>query len=246
MMRTWGKQAWTIMAGAAIGLSGCAGPRVAPIAQAPAPAIPPRPVAPDNLPTIVPARTADGGYATLNHAITPAEAMWHVRAALNVAALGCRGPEEAGLIAGYNAVLARQKAPLAKAYAVVRDGDRKQYGAKWESGHDAEMTRLYNFFAQPFAKAAFCAAAPGVMTRAIAVDPLGFESFAVTAMAELEAPFLDGYRRYDAYHQELAAWDAAYGAGAGQAPQLAYAPMDTILAWTPSAAKAGQRMASAR
>ena len=53
------------------------------------------------------------GYRTPNRALTPGEATWHLRVALNVAALGCRGPEEAATAAAYNALLKANEATLA-------------------------------------------------------------------------------------------------------------------------------------
>lgn len=225
-------------------LSGCAAQHVAPIAAVHAPVIPPRPAPPEGFAAVpvIPALADDGSYVTPNAALTPAETMWHLRAALNVAALACRGPEEAALAKGYNGVLARQRAPLAHAYAAIRSQDRVRYGKGWEAGHDAQMTRLYNYFAQPFATPAFCVAAGAVMARAGATDPAAFPGAAGTMLAALDAPFTDGYRRYDAYRTALADWDTRYGT-ANAAPRLAYAPFETILVWTP--APRGAQLAAA-
>ena len=96
-----------LLLGAAF-LSGCA-TRPAPVAVLPAPL--PVAVAPTmpagaypGMP--IPAVGVDGSYFTPNRALSPAAAVWHLRAGLNVAALACRGPDETAVVARYNAVLA--------------------------------------------------------------------------------------------------------------------------------------------
>jgi hypothetical protein len=49
----------------------------------------------------IPARLPDGSYATPNAGLGAEAALWHVRTGLNVAALGCRGPNEATIVAQY-------------------------------------------------------------------------------------------------------------------------------------------------
>ena len=69
-------------------------------------------------PTIViPVALADGTYPTPNRNLTTSAKVWHLRAALNVAALACRGPQEVVIVAGYNALLSAQNPVLAKAEA---------------------------------------------------------------------------------------------------------------------------------
>ena len=207
-----------------------------------APVVVPRPVLPAELGAIVPPpRAADGSYQTINHGIDPHQAMWHVRAALNVAAIGCRAPDDAGLIPAYNAMLASQRATLAAADIAVKASFRARLGANWQAAHDVYMTQLYNFLAQPAAKARFCAAADAIAPQAASVPAGGFEAFAQTALPALEAPFIANYRAVDDYRVALAAWTAG-GAGAPRtelaaAPEselrLSYADMNSLLAWQP-------------
>jgi len=68
------------------------------------------------------------------------------------------------------------------------------------------MTRLYNFFAQPPVQKEFCARAVPMIATAAALPAGAFESFATGALAQLDQPFVDFYRRYDLYRVELAAW----------------------------------------
>ena len=85
---------------------------------------------------------ADGADLTLNHGIGADEALWNLRSALNVAALGCRGPEEAVIIADYNALLHGRRAALATAQKAVEARFKAQGGAQWRDEQDAHMTRV--------------------------------------------------------------------------------------------------------
>ncbi|SFS11242.1 hypothetical protein [Sphingomonas jatrophae] len=214
-------------------LLGCARtPAPVPVAAVTPPPPPPRPERPQDLPETlrVPARLADGRYATINQGITAAAAAWHVRSALNVAALGCRGPQEAGMIAGYNRLLKTHKASLAAADKAVQAEFRSREPKDWRGAHDGFNTRLYNFFAQPVATARFCAEALAVVTEAEAVPTAGFAAWAPGALTRLEAPFTDAYARYDDWRLRLAAWEAGRVPGA---PRLEYASMAQVMAWTP-------------
>lgn len=243
-------------------LASCArhAPAPAPIAAAPE-AAPPRPLLAAQFEAVAaPLQAPDGGYQTINHDVDSLQAMWHVRAALNVAAIGCRGPEGTALVQAYNAMLIAEKPALAKANLSVQASYRSRFGAKWQDAHDQYMTRLYNFFAQPFAKAAFCQTAATVASEATTTAPQDFAGWAQAALPRLEAPFLDGYRQIDAYRVASAAWDARYGPNATPTmlaaapivtatpvavavvaprpttagPQLRYADMTMLLAWQPS------------
>jgi hypothetical protein len=165
--------------------------------------LPPAGSAPNQL---IPAVAADGRYDTVNHGISLEQAEWHVRAALNVAALGCRDAAERETIAAYNALLGRHKAPLAAADAAVKAQYRMRYGAGWDSQHDRDMTKVYNFFAQPPAQPGFCRVARDVLDEAGRVAPEQFAAFAADALPRLEAPFTDFYRDYDAWRVADRAW----------------------------------------
>jgi hypothetical protein len=197
-----------VLAGIAAGLvlAGCA-TKPKEVAVAPPPPPPPKP---QPMPTppqgavagmTIPARLPGGSYATPNAGLTTDAALWHVRTGLNVAALGCRGANAATIVAQYNILLEQKKAALAKAYAAV-------LAAKGQVGYDEAMTRLYNYWAKPVVHDEFCAAAANVLARSAAVTPATIDSFATTAIAELDAPFVDFFRAYDAYRVELAQWQA--------------------------------------
>ncbi|MDT8760007.1 hypothetical protein MZO42_14995 [Sphingomonas psychrotolerans] len=188
-----------------------------------APPAPPAGAAPNQM---IPLRDAQGRYATPNRDLSRDEASWHVRSALNVAALGCRDAAEPETVAAYNRLLRVQRDSLAAADAGVKSLYRARNGAGWEDIHDRQMTRVYNFFAQPTAHDGFCMAAREVLARAETVEPAQFADFAAEALPRLEAPFTDFYRAYDAYKVEFAAWQrgdmapVAMAASEVPAPQL--------------------------
>jgi hypothetical protein len=170
---------------------------------APSPAPPlaePRPPSGAARGLAVPAPDTAGHFATINSGVADKEALWHVRAALNVAALGCRG--DRALLQNYNDFLKGRKVLLASAYAEEAARHRAA------SGLDRHMTQLYNFFAQPPAQADFCRVASTEAARLDAVPASQLTVHAPAALDRLEAPFLAFYRDYDRYRHALAAWKA--------------------------------------
>ena len=156
----------------------------------------------------IPALMSDGRYATPNRNLSADGAVWHLRAALNVAALACRGPDEATIVAGYNALLASQKATLNGAQARLTAEYKTRFGAAggdWQDRYDDQMTRLYNFFSQSQARDAFCNAAVATLADSASVAPTDLPAFASGRLAVLEKPFTDFYAAYDAWRAERAA-----------------------------------------
>ena len=159
---------------------------------------------------VLPAREEDGAGATPNRHLTPAETGWHLRTALNVAALGCRGPAEAETVAGYNAFLAGERAALTTASDGVAAAYRTRYGAAWQARYDDHMTRLYNFWAQPAAHDGFCQAADAVLRDAATLAPTQVEAFAGTALPRLEQPFVQFFAAVETYRTALAQWQGRH------------------------------------
>lgn len=195
-----------------IQLAGC-GPRPS---RAPTPTPSPAPSRPAPMPPSgalpglsLPEGDGKGGFRTPNSGIGAAEAAWHVRSALNVAALAC---DDRGIVASYNALLKRQKTALAAAHKaeLSRSGSA--------SAMDVHMTRLYNFFAQPPVQRRFCAAAGGVATEAVSAKD--FQQFAASAIDRLDRPFQDFYGSYQDYQRDVTAWKAG---GGRSMPQLDFA-----------------------
>lgn len=187
-------------------LAGCSNQPTPPALVIAPPAPAPIPVMTAQMPkgaspsTIVPTAFADGSYPTPNRVLTPAATIWHMRVGLNVAALACRGAQEATIVAGYNALLTTHKAALVTAEATYAAEYRKA-GGDWRDRYDDAMTRLYNFFSQSPARDEFCAAAGAVLAEAQAVPADGLGGFAQTRLVRLDRPFTDFYRAVDAWRR---------------------------------------------
>lgn len=178
--------------------------------------IPPRPTPPVGAyGTIkVPPRTADGRFATINYNLNSNQSIWHLRSALNVAALSCRGSAEQSIVSNYNRFLHQHEKQLASVHRSERQAHNKRGGSR---AFDEHMTKVYNFYAQPGAQAAFCAKAEEIVQQVAFAKPQELADFALPAVANLEAPFADFYHRYEQYQAALAAWDSRYGANAAAA-----------------------------
>lgn len=152
----------------------------------------------------IPTRLSDGTYLTPNRNLSAAAAVWHLRAALNVAALACRGPAQETIVARYNSLLTQQKGAFAAAQATLA-AEFRAAGTDWQSREDEAMTRLYNYFSQDFAREAFCVRAAEVLGRAESVAPAMFQTFATTQLPTLDQPFIQFFDAYDAWRKGQAA-----------------------------------------
>lgn len=194
-------------------LGGCARktPEAAPVAPPPVlvPPPPPMPQPPQGAaPNLtIPAATADGGYATLNHGLTTDAALWHLRSALNVAALQCDVGDPAG-VAHYNRLLKVHAARFAAAHKAL-EAEYRRGGGDWLDRFDDAMTRVYNYFAQPPVREPFCARALPMLTQVADMPVGGLDAFAAPGIAMLDQPFVDFYRAYDRYRADLSTWRAA-------------------------------------
>lgn len=199
-----------LVAACALAIAGCARkPEPAPPpppAPVPAPTPAPMPTPPAgaatglNTPTALP----DGSYPTPNRALSSAASVWHLRSALNVAALQCNVSDPT-IVANYNVLIKTQAKSLNAAHKTL-SAQYRTGGGDWMDRFDDSMTRLYNYFAQPPVQKEFCARAVPMIASAAALPAGAFDSFAPTALAQLDEPFIDFYRRYDLYRVELAAW----------------------------------------
>lgn len=124
----------------------------------------------------------------INRGLSSAATVWHMRAALNVAALACRGSGEAAIIQRYNAMLAKHKASLAGAQVMLA-AEFKAGGGDWQDRYDDSMTRLYNFFSQAQARDAFCTAAAATLAEAETLAPGELPTYAAAVLPTLDAPF---------------------------------------------------------
>ena len=181
-----------------------------PPAPAPAPAPMVMPVPPNSAsPTLViPAVDALGRRMTPNVDLSPEQALWQLRIGLNVAALSCRGPDEATLVAHYSSFLrTNQRAIAAAERWVIRDQGVRN-GTNGIAARDALSTRLYNYFAQPPVKTAFCVRATQIMALAAVEPTANILPFAAAQLPLLDEPFVGFYADYARYQADLAVWQA--------------------------------------
>jgi hypothetical protein len=107
----------------------------------------------------------------------PNEAVWHLRAGLNVAALSCRGRGRTSVVGAYSRLLSRHRALLAQSYAV----EQRRHGA----GLDRHQTQLYNRFSNQRSPERFCRNASAVANQANAMDSPGLAANAARLLSQL-------------------------------------------------------------
>ncbi|MCB4862483.1 hypothetical protein K7W03_23100 [Sphingobium sp. PNB] len=194
-------------------IAGCSTP------EKKAPPTPPPPVVPTikPLPPMgaveemgIPEVGEDGKYLTPNRGVTANTALWHVRMALNVAALSCHGVNEPARIQ-YNRILHVHEAALREANAAV---DRNYYVAYGQGGLKAREllnTVVYNFFALPPVTKSFCPVAIEVGAKILAMPSNQLLAYAPEALTQLEKPFQEFYAAYADYLLRLAEWQSRFG-----------------------------------
>ncbi len=188
-----------------------------PIVVAP-PAPPPMPLPPGGAAasTVVPPLGLDGVRMTPNRGLTRDEHLWNFRIALNVAALNCWGPVWGEIAQNYNQILPRYKNTLARINRAVDSEYISKHGARrtGQRARDEASTALYNYFALPPVKSAFCNKALEKSRGVLALDPVtraGFEEYAFTGLNDIDRIFVDFYDAYAQYEIDLANWHARYG-----------------------------------
>jgi len=205
--------------GAAALIAGC-GPKAPPAPLPPPPpppkplvVVPPRPTPPDqsspNL--VIPQADASGLRLSVNRDITPAQTVWNLRSAYNVAALNCQSPQHAEILPNYRAFLKANRVALNKANKAIDGEFKAKYGSSFVVPRERYMTEVYNHFALPPTMSAFCTAVLAVSRDGLLVKPAELEAFAQRSLPSIEVVFDEFYRRYDAYRAALADWNARYG-----------------------------------
>ncbi|GAB5489548.1 MAG: hypothetical protein Pars2KO_31180 [Parasphingorhabdus sp.] len=188
----------------------------APVAPAPAPVVQPQytPRAPTppfraSATTIVPPLRADGLRQTINRDLGPLETLWHVRSALNVAALSCTGPLYARLVDDYNAFIKNNSSSLRRANNAIKAKFRRENSDR--KAHDRHQTSLYNYWSFSPLRRPFCDKSVQVSQRAIVTKSKDLNAFAAEVLPELEQPFTDFYLAFEEYERDLEAWNVQYG-----------------------------------
>jgi len=186
------------------------------VAPAPAPVVQPQytpraPTPPFNASAsmIIPPLRADGLRDTINRDLGPLETLWHVRSALNVAALSCRGALYDRLTDDYNAFIKNNSTSLRRANNAIKAKFRRENSDR--KAHDRHQTSVYNYFSFSPLRRPFCDQAVQVSQRAIVTKSKDLNAFAAEALPELEQPFTDFYLAFEEYERDLEAWRVQYG-----------------------------------
>jgi hypothetical protein len=210
---TW-KRAATMTAMALV--AGCAAKAPPPPPPPPPPVaivIPPRPTPPNHASPnlLLPPVDAAGLRYSVNRNITPAQTVWNLRSAYNVAALNCPEPKFAEIVINYRAFLKAHAKALTGFNKKVDAEFRAKHGAGFIAPREKYMTEVYNHFALPPTLDAFCTAVLAVSRDAAVLKSAELEGFAARSLPSVEVVFDDFYRRYDAYKLALADWTMRYG-----------------------------------
>jgi hypothetical protein len=249
-MQKIGRKHWAVagLTGAVLAIAACTPapppapiPAPRPVVIAPAPAPMAMPLPPNSSATnlMIPAMSPTGQRMTPNVGLSPEQALWQLRIGLNVAALSCRGPDEAVLVNNYSTFLRTNQRTISAAERWVIADQGRRNGGNGIAQRDALSTRLYNYFAQPPVKTAFCERATQIMTLAAAEPTATIQAFAATQISLLDQPFVDFYSAYDRYRADFAIWQAQQPRPAPAvvpAPTAAPAPAPTAV---PPAARPG-------
>ena len=208
-------------------LSACATPAPPPPPPPPPPPVvvvtpepvPPRPIPPGGAPyaMTIPGKDEAGLRLTVNRNLDPVETLWNFRSGWNVAALNCTDTEDSRIIEGYSAFLRRFQTALASANSELDRRMRRQFSTSRQAvaAREARMTSVYNYFAQPPARANFCAAARAISAQMLDQPPTDATAFAAVSLPLFEAAFEQFFTDYEQYQLASAAWDQRYGAQYG-------------------------------
>lgn len=208
----------TIMIGGLAALAACAKPLPPPPPPPPPPpveVVPYRPIPPMGAAYVmeVPQMGPDGRRITVLSNPSDDERLWYFRSAWNVAALNCAGPAYQPILDGYGAFLKTNAKALKAANSRIDATYRKDYPVARDAikAREKTMTTVYNYFALPPARAAFCQSALAVAAQAAATPKYDPAVFAQANLGALETPFSTFFTAYEQYQRDSAAWDAQYG-----------------------------------
>ena len=165
----------------------------------------------------VPQMGPDGRRITVLSNPSADERIWYFRSAWNVAALNCTGPVYQPILDGYSTFIKDHARALKQVNDRIDATYRKDYSVARDAikAREKTMTTVYNYFALPPARAAFCQAALDVAALALATPKYDPAVFATANFSTLETPFANFFTAYEEYQRDSAAWDAQYGARYG-------------------------------
>jgi len=128
------------------------------------------------------------------------EDLWHLRSALNVAALICDPKVYTSLVPGYNRLLTAHKALLTAAVQTELNQFKAIDAKKWQAMYDSHMTKLYNQYSLTQQREKFCARAGEIAGTAadLADEQLSAQAttmiFRLNLAGEIDQPTLAATR----------------------------------------------------
>lgn len=111
--------------------------------------------------------------------------VWHMRSALNVAALQCDFEPTLLTVSNYNAMLAHHKAELASAFDGVSAYFKRTRGKSWQKELDQYGTRIYSAYSTVQAQRGFCQTMGSVGRDAIFAERGTLHQLAQRRMGEV-------------------------------------------------------------
>lgn len=131
------------------------------------------------------------GQAAIMRPLTPAEAeanaIWNLRAGLNVAALQCQYSRFLGTVRTYNDLLKHHSAELAGAQATMLAHFKRYDGTRALNSFDQYTTKTYNSFSTLDAQYQFCEAAGDVGHTALMLSKGEFGKYALARIGVLRS-----------------------------------------------------------
>ncbi len=223
-----------LVAGLTIVVAACA-PAPKPVVVAPppkvvpppAPVIPPMPLPPGGaaVTMTVPHIGGDGVRVTPNRGLSREENIWHLRSAINVAALNCQGPVWGEIAQNYNKYLQVHKTRLAQANKAVDSEYVKRYpGQNGLRVRDTKTTDLYNYFALPPVRAEFCDKSLVKSRELVTLPSNTLPEYSFGALSDVDAVFINFFNAFEQYKIDLANWNARYGPQAKPVAQASSVP----------------------
>jgi len=123
---------------------------------------------------------------------TEANAIWNLRAGLNVAALQCQFSAYLATVKTYNDLLKHHSAELATAQATMLAHFKRYDKARGLNSFDQYSTRVYNSYSTLDAQYSFCTAAAIAGRGTLLLNKSGLGSYALTQTPILRASLSPG------------------------------------------------------
>jgi len=123
---------------------------------------------------------------------TEANAIWNLRAGLNVAALQCQFSAYLATVKTYNDLLKHHSAELATAQTTMVAHFKRYDKARGLNSFDQYSTRVYNSYSTLDAQYSFCNAAAAIGRGTLLLDKSGLGRYALTQTPILRAALSPG------------------------------------------------------